>query len=89
VRRMGKHTNWVWIFIILSGLVVGGLLGELFGTGTFSFLSYGKEFGISGASPMVLDFYIFRLVFGLTIKINIASIIGVLLSMLIYKLVRK
>ena len=56
-----KEKNiWILIIFILSGLVVGGLLGEL-------------------------DLSIMKITFGLTFRMNIASIIGMILSIFIYR----
>ena len=72
---------WVLLIFILAGLVVGGLLGELASRVDFLWwLSYGNSFGL--AEPLVLDL---KITFALTIKVNIASIIGILLSILIYR----
>ena len=46
-------------------------------------LSYGQEFGLS--SPLVLDLGVIKLTFAIAFKINIASIIGVIISMFIYR----
>lgn len=82
--------NWVWIFILAAGLVLGGFIGDvLSGYPGLSWLAYGKELGIGSASPLVLDLYVFKLTFGLSVHVNIASIIGVFLSMAAYKLFRK
>ena len=79
----GKR-GWICILFILAGLVVGGLLGQLAeGIDFLWWFSYGQEFGME--SPLVLDLSVFKLTIGLTININIASIIGVLLSLLIYR----
>ncbi len=75
---------WILIVFILSGLVIGGLLGELASKVDFLWwLSYGQEFGLS--SPVVLDLNIIKLTFGLTLKINIASIIGMAIAIFIYR----
>lgn len=75
---------WILIVFILSGLVIGGLLGELASKVEFLWwLSYGQEFGLS--SPIVLDLNIIKLTFGLTLKINIASIIGMAIAIFIYR----
>lgn len=74
---------WLLLIFILSGIVVGGLLGELASQVSWLWwLGYGQEFGTS--SPLVLDLDIFKLTFGITVKINVASIIGLLLSLFIY-----
>lgn len=75
---------WILILFILSGIVVGGLLGELASNVSFlSWLSYGEEFGL--ATPIQLDLNVITLTFGLMFKINIASIIGIVLAIFIYK----
>ncbi len=75
---------WILIVFILSGLVIGGLLGELAAHVDFLWwLSYGQEFGLS--SPLVLDLSIIKLTFALQLKINIASIIGMAIAIFIYR----
>lgn len=80
-----KNKNvWICILFILVGLVLGGLLGELTSKiNSLWWLSYGKEFGLS--QPLVLDLNVLKLTFGLMFKINVASIIGIIISMFIYK----
>lgn len=81
---------WLWIFILFAGLVLGGFIGDVLGDiSALSWLAYGKQFGINASDPMVIDLYIFKLTFGFSMHINIASIIGVFLSMLLYRLFRK
>ena len=75
---------WIFVIFILAGLVIGGLLGELASKVDFLWwLSYGQEFGLS--SPLVLDLGVIKLTFAIIFKINIASIIGVIISMFIYR----
>lgn len=75
---------WILIVFILSGLVIGGLLGELASKVDFLWwLSYGQEFGLT--SPFVLDLNIVRITFALQLKINIASIIGMAIAIFIYR----
>ena len=75
---------WVLILFLLAGLVVGGLIGRLAsGVSGLWWLSFGQSFGLE--SPLVLDLSIFKITFGLMIDINLASIIGMLLALLIYR----
>lgn len=75
---------WILLLFILSGIVVGGLLGNLAAHVDFlSWLAYGEEFGL--ATPIELDLNVVKLTFGLMFKINIASIIGIVLAIFIYK----
>ena len=76
---------WVLVLLILCGIVLGGFLGMLAdGVSFLRFLNYGQTFGLS--SPVVLDLGVISVTFGLTIRISIASIIGVIISIVIYKL---
>ena len=72
------------LLILLSGIVLGGFLGHLCrNVSWLSWLAYGQTFGLS--SPVVLDLGIMVFTFGLTITINIASIIGIIIGIIIYK----
>lgn len=76
--------RWVSILFILSGLVIGGLLGDLAANVDWLWwLSFGDQFGLE--NPIVLDLSVVTITFGLMIKINIASIIGVIVALLIYR----
>ena len=75
---------WVLLVFILSGLVIGGLLGKLAASVPWLWwLSYEQEFGLE--NPLILDLNILKLTFGLIFKINVASIIGMILAVFIYK----
>lgn len=79
-----ERGTWILLIFILSGLVIGGLLGELASEVDFLWwLGYGESFGLT--SPLELDLNIIKLSFSIFFKINIASIIGLILSILIYK----
>lgn len=81
---MKNKNGWVCILFILAGLVIGGLIGKLTeGIDFLWWLSYGQEFGLS--SPFVLDLGVAKLTFAIMFKINIASIIGVIISVFIYR----
>lgn len=75
---------WILILFILSGIVVGGLLGDLASNVSFlNWLSYGEQFGLT--SPIELDLSVVKLTLGIMFKINIASIVGIVLAIFIYK----
>ncbi|MCI8965881.1 MAG: DUF4321 domain-containing protein [Clostridia bacterium] len=80
-----KEKNiWVFLIFILSGIVVGGLLGVLAEKISWLWwLSYGEQFGFT--NPVTLDLSVIKFTFGLWIKINVASIIGMILAVFIYR----
>lgn len=80
-----KEKNiWILLVFLLSGLVIGGLLGELASKVDWLWwLSYGESFGL--ATPIELDLNVITITFGLMFKINIASIVGMVLAITIYR----
>lgn len=81
---IGKN-NWSLFLLLLAGIVLGGLLGNLVaGVQGLSWLNYGQGFGLE--NPIVLDLGILVITFGLSIRITIASIIGISIAVLIYRL---
>ena len=74
---------WVLILLMLAGIVLGSFIANLAqGVPGFSWLAFGQAFGLN--NPLVLDLGILVITFGLTIKITIASIIGIVLAAVIY-----
>lgn len=79
----GKN-NWTLFILILAGIVLGGFLGNLAeGISWLSWLNYGQTFGLQ--NPVVLELGILVLTFGLSIKITIAGIIGIIIGILVYR----
>ena len=78
--------NWVLVLFIFAGIVIGGLLGEtLGGFSSLSWLRYGLDFGIT--NPFVLNLGIISLTFAFALKLNIAGILGIIISVLIYRFI--
>lgn len=85
-RGIGGKNNWALFLLLLAGIVLGGFIGNLAaGVPGLGWLNYGQSFGLT--SPVVFDIGILVLTFGLSIKITIASIIGVLIAIIIYRLI--
>lgn len=78
-----RKNYWACFLLIMAGIIVGGFIGSLFPPD--SWLNYGQTFGFS--SPIVLDLGILCITFGLTIKITLASIIGIALAIVVYRLI--
>lgn len=80
-----KEKNiWILLIFLLSGLVIGGLIGEIASRVDWLWwLSYGEDFGLS--NPIQLNLSIVTVTFGLMFKINIASIIGMAIAIFIYR----
>ena len=90
MNSISKYKNgWLLLLFIMIGIVIGGLISEVTaGVSGLSWLSYGNTFGInSNGNPLVLDLGILVITFALQIKITVASIIGVIAAIVIYRFI--
>ena len=82
-----KHRTFspVAIFIILIiGIVLGALITYLTrNVAALQWLSIGRDFGLR--APLVLDMEILELTFGIYVRINVAVILGIIISAAGYK----
>ena len=84
MKGTGSKNAWALFLLLLAGIVLGGFIGMLAeGVPSLDWLAYGQSFGLD--APIVLNLGVLVVTFGLSIKITIASIIGVILSILIYR----
>lgn len=82
MRKISGKNGWICLLLILAGIVLGGFLGNLMPD---SFLNFGQTFGLT--SPVVLDLGILSITFAFTIRITVASIIGVVVAVLCYRII--
>jgi hypothetical protein len=78
----------VLLVILILGALIGSVIGEVIGTlapGGYleKVFSRGVNPGIS--PPAILDLKVITLTLGLTVKINLASLLGIVLALLIYR----
>ena len=75
MSNISKYKNgWLlWLFILIGSVHA------------LSWLSYGQSFGLD--NPLVLNLGVLVITFALQIKITIASIIGVILAIIIYRFI--
>ena len=84
MKKMKSKNGWTCLLLVLAGIVLGGFIGMLAeGISALGWLGYGQTFGLE--KPIVLNLGLLVLTFGLTIKITIASIIGVIIAIIIYR----
>ena len=77
---------WILLIMLLPGIVLGGFMGQMAeGISWLGWLNFGQSFGLD--SPLVINFGILVITFGLTIKITMASIIGVAIALIIYRFI--
>ena len=82
MRSAGKN-YWALALMMLAGIVLGSFIATLTDSISWlSWLSFGQTFGFQ--NPIILDLGVIVLTFGLTIKISIARIIGIVIAACIY-----
>ena len=83
---MGRKNFWILLIMLLAGIVLGGFMGQLAnGISWLSWLNFGQSFGLD--SPLVINFGILVITLGLTIKITMASITGIAITLIIYRMI--
>ena len=83
---MGRKNFWILLIMLLAGIGLGGFMGQLAnGISWLSWLNFGQSFGLD--SPLVINFGILVITLGLTIKITMASIIGIAIALIIYRMI--
>ena len=83
---MHYRNFWILLIMLLAGIVLGGFMGQMAeGIPWLGWLNFGQSFGLD--SPLVVNFGILVITFGLTIKITMARIIGGAIALIIYRFI--
>ena len=83
---MKRKNCWVLLLLVLTGIVLCGFIGTMAqDVSWLSWLNFGQSFGFD--SPLIINFGILVITFGLSIKITMASIIGVALALITYRFI--
>lgn len=70
----------IFLLLLSVGIVIGGLIGDMFKE-SIPILGYSKSIGFQ---PFTLDLIVLKATFGLMISLNLASIIGIIISIFIF-----
>jgi hypothetical protein len=69
------------VVLLVAGALIGGALGQVF-TRYLPFLALGETVGFS---PTTLNLSVLQLTIGLSLRITVAGVIGILLGYLLYR----
>ncbi|MDU2066161.1 MAG: DUF4321 domain-containing protein [Sporomusaceae bacterium] len=87
--RGGQTKNaGLFLLFLLTGAVVGGILGEMIANssmlvGIAPYLV--KAYPILDVPPMTVNLYIIRFVFGFSIYPNLVSLLGMFVAVFLYR----
>ena len=80
-----EKRNPYFIFFILIGAITGSFIGELLGDNINALEFLKNTYTIGMTSPMLIDLKVLAVTFGINFKINIMSIIGIILAIILYR----
>ena len=83
--KSAERRNSYFIFFILIGAISGSFIGGLLGDNINALRFLKSTYTIGMASPMVIDFKVLAVTFGMNFNINIMSIIGIVLAIILYR----
>ncbi len=78
--RVKSANPLILMILLIVGAIIGGVLGEVFKQ-TIPILNYGKSVGLQ---PFTLDISIIKLTFGFMLQLNLAGVIGLIISIFIF-----
>lgn len=87
MSKKGESTV-VLLVIIILGALIGSVIGEVIATfmpGGLVEKVFSKGVTPGLSPPATLDLKVFTATFGFTVKINLASLLGIGLAILVYK----
>lgn len=82
--KAARKTFSLLLFIVL-GALFGSIIGEILAGYIPSLKVLSSAYSIGTRTPFIIDLRVIALTFGMTINLNIMSIIGVIVSIILYR----
>ncbi len=79
--RVKGNDGLILLVLLLIGAIFGSLIGMVLG-GYLPILNYGHSIGVD---PFVVDLNVIIITFGMTIRLNLSSILGIIIAFVIFK----
>lgn len=82
--KRGQNPWWILIVIIIAGAMLGSVLAGAVGESTYlSWLARSLTVGLS--PPVVIDLHVLTLTFGLTLRLSLAVVLGILIAAFVFR----
>ncbi|MEG0772341.1 DUF4321 domain-containing protein [Clostridium sp.] len=83
--KSGDMKTKEYVFVVLLGAISGSFIGEILAN-NFTVLNFlGKAYSIGLRNPLLLDLKVIELAFGFGFNVNLMSIIGVILAIILFR----
>lgn len=83
--KKGSKNVGLMIVIIFVGFILGNFLGDFLGDKFQNIELLKQKYAIGTTTPFVLDLKVLALTLGLKINLNFMSIVGVIMSIILYR----
>lgn len=83
--KSAERRNQYFIFFILIGAISGSFIGELIGDNIVALKFLKNTYTIGMRTPMLIDLKVLAVTLGINFNINIMSIIGIVLAIILYR----
>ncbi|AAK79211.1 hypothetical protein BJV85_002758 [Clostridium acetobutylicum] len=77
------------LFLSLIGCVGGSLVGDILGEHFTKIDFLKKAYSIGTVKPLVIDLKVLNFTLGLNFNVNLMSILGIIVAIIIYSKIRK
>ncbi|MGE5629069.1 MAG: DUF4321 domain-containing protein [Solirubrobacterales bacterium] len=84
MKGIGKNQGFKW-FLIVLGAVSGSILGDILGSNFSSLYFLKAAYSIGTSAPVILNLKVFVFTLGLNFNINIMTIIGTIVAIILYR----
>lgn len=82
--KRGQNPWWILVVIVIAGAMLGSVLAGAVGESTY--LSWlGRSLTVGLAPPVVLDLQVLKLTLGLTLRLNLAVVLGILVAAFVFR----
>jgi asparagine N-glycosylation enzyme membrane subunit Stt3 len=82
--KRGRNPWWILVVIVIAGAMLGSVLASAVGESTYlSWLGRSRTIGL--APPVVIDLHVLTLTLGLTLRLNLAVVLGILIAAFVFR----
>lgn len=84
MRGLDKSKGFL-VFVVLLGAICGSLLGDLLGSNIEVLHFLKNVYSVGTSTPLSLDLKVLTISFGMKFNINLMSIFGIILAIILYR----
>ena len=83
--KNGENRVGLLIFIILIGAISGKFIGDILSSNIKILKLLKTSYSIGTSAPFIIDLKVLTVTFGLKFNINIMSILGIILAIILFR----